>query len=98
VTSGEVAWLLQYELCGGCVRSLDEIRIVLWGMRNGSRVAAELYINRMLFVLEDFLFLFLYSFTCIAKQVTTLKQLRLLSCPDLREMSIEHPVLFLMSH
>jgi len=30
--------------------------------------------------LEDFLFFSLYSFSCIAKQVTTLKQLRLLSC------------------
>jgi len=51
-------------------------------MRNGSRVANELYIKRVLLALEDFLFFSLYSFSCIAKQVTTLKQFRLLSCPD----------------
>jgi len=50
------------------------------GMRNGSRVADELYIKRVLMVLEDFLFFSLYLFSCIAEQVTTLKQLRLLSC------------------
>jgi len=49
-------------------------------MGNDSRVADELYIKRVLMVLEDFLFFSLYSFSCIAKQVTTLKQLRLLSC------------------
>jgi len=46
-------------------------------MRNGSRVADELYIKRVLMALEGFLFFSLYSFSCIAKQVTTLKQLRL---------------------
>jgi hypothetical protein len=45
-------------------------------MRNDSRVADELYIKRVLLVLEDFLFFSLYSFSCIAKQVTTLKQLQ----------------------
>jgi hypothetical protein len=49
-------------------------------MGNGSRVANELYIKRVLLALEVFLFFSLYSFSCIAKQVTTLKQLRLLSC------------------
>jgi len=49
-------------------------------MRNGSRVADELYIKRVLMALEDFLFFSVYSFSCIAKEVTTLKQLRLLSC------------------
>jgi hypothetical protein len=57
-----------------CVRSWDEIRMVHWSMRNGSRVADQLYIKRVLLVLEDFLFFSLYSFSCIAKQVTTLKQ------------------------
>ena len=47
---------------------------------NGSEVADGLYIKRVLLALEDFLFFSLYSFSCIAKQVTTLKQLRLLSC------------------
>jgi len=49
-------------------------------MKDDSRVADGLYIKRVLLVLEDFLFFSLYSFSCIAKQVTTLKQLRLLSC------------------
>jgi len=42
-------------------------------MENRSRVADELYIQRVLLALEDFLFFSLYSFSCIAKQVTTLK-------------------------
>ena len=42
-------------------------------MRNCSRVADELYIKRLLFALEDFLCFSLYSFSYIAKQVTTLK-------------------------
>ena len=63
-------------------------------MGNGLRVADELYIKRVLMALEDFLFFSLYSFSCIAKQVTTLKQLRLLSCPDFLETNLEHRVLF----
>jgi len=58
-------------------------------MRNGSKVADELYIKRVLLALEDFLFFSLYSFSCIAKQVTTLKQLRLLSCLDSLETNLE---------
>ena len=63
-------------------------------MRNGSRVADELYIKRVLTVLEDFLFFSLYSFSCIAKQVTTLKQLRFWSCLDFLETNLERLVLF----
>ena len=63
-------------------------------MGNDSRVADELYIKRVLIVLEDFLFFSLYSFSCIAKQVTTLKQLRLLSCLDFLETNLERLVLF----
>jgi hypothetical protein len=63
-------------------------------MRNGSRVADGLYIKRVLLALEDFLFFSLYSFSCIAKQVTTLKQLRLLSCSDFLETNLEPLVLF----
>ena len=37
-------------------------------MKNGSRVVDELYIKRVLMVLEGFLFFSLYSFSCIAKQ------------------------------
>jgi len=35
-------------------------------------VADELYIKRVLMVLEDFLFFSLYSFSCIASNSTTL--------------------------
>ena len=45
-------------------------------MKNGSRVADGVYIKRVSLAVEDFLFFSLYSFSCIAKQVTTLKQLR----------------------
>jgi hypothetical protein len=44
-------------------------------MADGLRMADELYIKRVLLALEDFLFFFLYSFCCIAKQVTMLKHL-----------------------
>ena len=70
-TDNEVSWW--------GVRSWNEIWMVHWSMGNGSRVADELHIKRVLFPLEDFLFFALYSFSCIAKQVTTVKQLRLLS-------------------
>jgi hypothetical protein len=49
--------------------------MVYWSMRNGSKVADELCIKGALAVQDDFLFFSLYSFSCIAKQVTTLKQL-----------------------
>jgi hypothetical protein len=58
-------------------------------MRNGSMVADELYIKRVLVALKDFRFFTHYSFSCIAKQVTTLKQLCLLSCLDSLETNIE---------
>jgi hypothetical protein len=58
-------------------------------MRDDLRVADELYIKRVLLALEEFLLFSLYSFSCIAKQVTALKQLRLLSCSDFLEMHIE---------
>jgi len=61
------------ELDWWSVRSWDEIRMVHRSMRNGSRVADELYIKRGLLALEGFLFISLYSFSCIAKQVTTFK-------------------------
>jgi len=49
-------------------------------MKNDLRETYELYIKRRCLVFEDFLFFSLYSFSCIAKQVSTAKQLRLLSC------------------
>jgi len=77
------------ELSWWCVRSWDEVRMVHWSMGNVSRVADELYIKKVLLVLEDFLFFSLYSFSCIAKQVTTLEQLRLLSCLDFLDINFE---------
>jgi len=62
-------------------------------MRNCSRVADELYIKRVLFALDDFLLLSLYSFSCIVKQVTTLKQHQLVPCLDFFETNIEPFVL-----
>jgi len=47
-------------------------------MRNGSRVADQLYIKRVLMGLEDFLFFSLYSFSCIASNSTTLKHILIL--------------------
>jgi hypothetical protein len=67
-------------------------------MGNGSRVVDELYIKRVLWALEDFLFFSLYSFSCIAKQVTTLKQLRLLSCLDFLDTNLEPLVPLRISH
>jgi len=72
--------------------------MVYQSMGNDSRVADELYIKRVLLVLEDFLFFSLYSFSCIAKQVTTLKQLRLLSCLDFLETNIKYLFRFPISH
>ena len=66
------------ELSGWCVRSWDVIQMVHLSMRNDSRVADELYINRVLLALEGFLLFSLSLVCCIAKQVTTLNQLRLL--------------------
>jgi len=63
--------------------------MVHWSMRNGSRVADELYIKTVLLVLKDFLFFSLYSFSCIAKQDTTLKQVRLLACSDSRDTNFK---------
>jgi len=49
-------------------------------------------------VLEDFLFFSLYSFSCIAKQVTTLKQFQLISCLDSLETNLELLALFSIKH
>jgi hypothetical protein len=43
-------------------------------------------------VRDDFLFFSLYSFSCIAKQVMTLKQLWLLFCPNSIEANFECPL------
>jgi len=47
--------------------------MVYWSLRNGSRVADELYIEGVLLALEYFLFVSLYSFSSIAKQVKILE-------------------------
>jgi len=59
-------------------------------MQNSSRVADKLYIKRVLPVLEDFLLFSFYWFSCITKQVTTLKQLRLLSWVDFLNTNFDH--------
>jgi len=61
-------------------------------MENGSRVADELYIKRVLMVLEDFLFFSLYSFSCIASNSTTSKRYSDL-CLSIRISSLvlQHP-------
>jgi hypothetical protein len=56
-------------------------------------VADELYIMCVLLGLGEYLFFSLYSFSCIAKHVTTLKQLRLLLCLDILKMNHEPSVL-----
>jgi len=60
-------------LCSWCVRSWDDIWRVHRGMRNGSRVADDLYIQSVLLALEDFLFFSLYSFSFKANQDTSFK-------------------------
>jgi len=57
--------------------------------RNGSRAADELYIKRVLLAYRDFFFFSLDSLSCIAKQVTTLKQLKLVSCLDFLDTNFE---------
>jgi len=67
-------------------------------MRIDSRVADEVYIKRGYLALEDVLLFSLYLFSCIAKHVTTLKQLRLLSCLGSLDMNFELFVLITISH
>jgi len=77
------------ELGWWCVRPWRKIVMVHRSMGNGLRVTDEPYIWRGCLTLEDFLFFSLGSFSCVTKQVTTLKQLRLLPCPDFVEMKFE---------
>jgi hypothetical protein len=78
----DVVLLYCSELCWGCIRSWGKIQIIQRSMMNDLRVADEVYIKKGCLVWEEFLFFSLYSFSCMAKQVTTLKQLRLLSNID----------------
>jgi len=55
-------------------------------------VADELYIKRVLMVLEDFLFFSLYSFSCIASSSTTLKDIVILVLSIRTSSSVpQHP-------
>jgi len=56
-----------------CIRSQLVIRLVHPGMRNDSMAPEELFMKRGCCVLQDFVFFSLYSFSCIAQQVTTLE-------------------------
>jgi hypothetical protein len=67
-------------------------------MTNDSKVADQLYIQRVLLVSEDFLFFSHYSLCCIAKQVTTSKQLQLMSCPDILDMNFEGLAMITILH
>jgi len=51
-------------------------------MGDDSSVAEKLYIRRDYLEWENFLFVSLYSFSCIARQRTTLKKLQHMSCLD----------------
>jgi len=86
------------ELCGWGVRLWAKIRMVHWGMEDDSRVADKLYIKRVLLALEGFLFFSLYLFSCIAKQVTTLKQLQLLPGLDSLNTNFERPLFLSDTH
>ena len=93
-TLDDVVVLWWWELYWCCVRSWGKIQMVHWNMENGSRVGDKLYIKRCCLLLEDFLFFSLYSWSGIAKQVTTLKQVQLLFLPASRETNIEPVALF----
>jgi len=58
----------------------------------------KLYIKRGCLVLKNLLFFSLYSFSCIAKRVTTLKQLRFISAFDSADTNFVYPVLITISH
>jgi len=60
--------VIDKELCWSGVRSMEDIGMVYWNMRNDSRVVDEVYIKRGCLVLEDFVFFSLYSFTHIVMQ------------------------------
>lgn len=70
------------QLCWWCVRSWDDIGMLHRNMRNDSGVVDEQYINSGLLALEHFLVFPLYSISCIAKQVTNMKRLRLMTYYD----------------
>jgi len=96
----QVMWrgFVDKELCWWCVGSQMDIGIVHRGMENGSMVVDELYIQRGCCTLEDFLLFSLYLFSCIVKQVTTLKQLWFWSCSDCLDMTFECHVPITISH
>ena len=85
--------------CGWwCVTSSRRIQMILRSMENDSRVPDKLYMLWGWLVLEDFLFFSLYSFSCIEKLPTTLKQLRLWSCLDALEINFEPCLRVQISH
>ena len=75
------------ELCWWCVWSRGGIQMEHREVRNDLMVADELYIQREFLALVDFFFFSLYSFSWIVKQVTTLKQLQLLTHLDSLDMN-----------
>jgi len=67
-------------------------------MKNDLRETDELFIHSGCCVLEDFLFVCLYTFSCIEKQVMTLNQLRFLSCSASLDTNIDYLVPITISH
>jgi len=72
--------------------------MVQWSMRNGSTIGNKLYIQSVFSVLDHLPLFSLCSLSCIAKQVTNQKQLRLLSSPDLLKQTSSTFVLRMISH
>ena len=98
VTSDDMAWFCWQELCWWCTQSLKTIRMVQCIIRDDSRVAYELCVKTCFLVLEDFLFFSLYSIACIARQGTTLTELRLLFCLYPSKQTLSTFVWFTISH
>lgn len=73
--------------------------MVYRSMINDCGDAHELYIKRGCPVLEDFIFFDRYYWlSCIAKQVTSLKQFALMSSSDSLDMNFEYHVPIMISH
>lgn len=82
----------------GVLDAWDEVWMVKQSMRNRSRVACELNLNRGLLVLEDYLSICLFSVCCGAKQVMKLKPLRLLYCLGSLDMNLQSLLSYFQSH
>jgi hypothetical protein len=96
--SDDLAWGYWQGVTGRCVGSWDEIRIVYRSLRYGSWVADKLCIKRVLLARDGFHIFSLYSFSCIAKEITTFKQLRIVCNLDFRDINFERPLSYFRYH